>query len=285
METHPKIHPRQGPQLFDVDVPRHWLGGDAFKTRFFDAMSMTFPEGERYFINCVREYRDRIDDPVLAAQVKDFIYQEGQHGAVHTQFNDRLRVQGIAVDLILEKVREKIAGFRRDFSKAFNLGKTAGAEHLTAMMAHGFFATGLLKDADPRVRAMYAWHAIEEIEHKGVAFDVFQKVAKGSYLTRVLSMLHTSLSFPLHVLLIMHHMLQVDGVNTWRTWLKGLWWLYGPRGLYMRLMPHYLAYFLPGFHPWKFGQMDTYKIWMDAYQRSGGDPIAAADATLVSTPA
>ena len=243
-------------------------------------MSLTFPDGERYFIDCVRKYRDRIADPELAAQVKSFMYQEGQHGMVHTQFNDRLRAQGIAVDKILEFARDKIDGFKRDFSPAFNLGKTAGAEHMTAMMAHGFFATGLLDEADPRVRAMFAWHAVEEIEHKAVAFDVYEKIARGGYWTRVLSMLHTSLSFSLHVLLITRYMLKVDGKGGFRTWLKGLWWLYGWRGLYPRLMPHYLAYFLPGFHPWQHGSMEVYHVWQQAYERSGGDMIAAADATL-----
>jgi hypothetical protein len=282
MENASQIVPRPGPALFDGELPRFWLGGDPFKTRFFDAMSLTFPDGERYFISSVRHYRDQIKDPALAAQVKDFIYQEGQHGMVHTQFNDRLRAQGIAVDKILDFARGKIAGFQRDFSPAFNLGKTAGAEHMTAIMAHGFFEIGLLRDADPRMRAMYAWHAVEEIEHKAVAFDVYQKVARGGYWTRALSMLHTSLSFSLHVLLIMRYMLKVDGKGGWRAWLKGLWWLYGPGGLYLRLMPHYLAYFLPNFHPWKYGQMETYRVWLDAYQRSGGDAIAAADATLVT---
>ena len=280
MEESRSIVPRQGPRLFDADVPRYWLGGDPFRTRFFEAMSMTFPDGERYFIDCVRHYRERVADPRLAAQVKSFIYQEGQHGMVHTQFNDRLRAQGIAVDKILEFARDKIEGFKRDFSPAFNLGKTAGAEHMTAMMAHGFFATGLLKDADPRVRAMFAWHAVEEIEHKAVAFDVYQQVAKGGYWRRALSMLHTSVLFSLHVLLITRYLLDVDGKGGLRTWLKGLWWLYGWGGLYPRLMPHYLAYFLPWFHPWKFGRMEVYETWRAAYERSGGDMIAAADATL-----
>jgi predicted metal-dependent hydrolase len=280
MEEIRTIVPREGPRLFDADIPRYWLGNDAFKTRFFEAMSLTFPDGERYFIDCVRKYRDRIADPELAAQVKSFMYQEGQHGMVHTQFNDRLRAQGIAVDKILEFARDKIDGFKRDFSPAFNLGKTAGAEHMTAMMAHGFFATGLLDEADPRVRAMFAWHAVEEIEHKAVAFDVYEKIARGGYWTRVLSMLHTSLSFSLHVLLITRYMLKVDGKGGFRTWLKGLWWLYGWRGLYPRLMPHYLAYFLPGFHPWQHGSMEVYHVWQQAYERSGGDMIAAADATL-----
>jgi hypothetical protein len=113
-----------------------------------------------------------------------------------------------------------------------------------------------------------------------VAFDVFQKIARGGYWTRILSFLHVSVLFPLHTLLIMRHMLRVDGQNTWRTWFKGLWWLYGVGGLWPRLMPHYLAYFKPSFHPWKQGDLSVYQVWSQAYEASGGDAIAAGTATV-----
>jgi predicted metal-dependent hydrolase len=278
---------RKGPDFgLDGDIPRYWFGGDAFKTRFFDAMSLLFPEGEKFFIACVRDYRDRIEDPELAAQVKDFMYQEGQHGIVHTRFNNRLKAQGIAVDHILERQKEVMFGFfRRYLPKTFTLGQTAAAEHMTALMAHGFFGNGMFDDADPRIRAMYAWHAVEEIEHKAVAFDVYRKVARGSYLMRILSMLQVSLSFPLHVFLIMAHMFKIDGLKQRpRVWLKGLWWLYGPGGLYPRLIGHYLSYFRPGFHPWQHGHLDLYHRWVDTFERSG-DAIVAADAVLDATAA
>jgi predicted metal-dependent hydrolase len=274
------ITPRKAPDLIADDIPRFWLDNDPFKTRYIDAMALTFPDGERYFIQTVREYRDQITDPVLAAQVKDFIYQEGQHGMLHTQYNERLKQQGMAIDRITGFIVDRLNSYRRNYSKAFNVGRTAGAEHLTALMAHGLFGTDLMKNADPRIRAMYAWHSVEEIEHKAVAFDVFQKIAKGGYWTRILSFLHVSVLFPLHTLLIMRHMLKVDGHSTWRVWLKGLWWLYGPKGLWPRLMPHYFAYFKPGFHPWKHGDLAVYDVWAKAYQDSGGNAVAAADATV-----
>jgi uncharacterized protein len=280
-QPHP-ITPRKAPELGlqGSDIPRFWLDNDPFKTRYIDAMALTFPDGERYFIQTVREYRDQIADPVLAAQVKDFIYQEGQHGMVHTQYNERLKQQGMAIDRITGFIVEKLDGYRRRFSKAFNVGRTAGAEHLTALMAHGLFGTDLMEKADPRIRAMYAWHSVEEIEHKAVAFDVFEKVAQGGYWTRIVSFLHVSIMFPLHTLLIMRHMLKVDGRNTWGVWLKGLWWLYGPKGLWPRLMPHYFAYFKPGFHPWQQGDLKVYQVWATAYRQSGGDFVAAGTATI-----
>ncbi|MES0873450.1 metal-dependent hydrolase [Sinimarinibacterium thermocellulolyticum] len=280
------ITPRQAPDFgLDGDIPKYWFGNDPFKTRFFDAMSLLFPEGEKFFIACVRDFRDRITDPELQAQVKDFIYQEGQHGMVHTKFNNRLKAQGIAVDEILRRQNEIMFGFfRKRFSAAYTLGQTAAAEHMTALMAHGFFGNGMFADADPRIRAMYAWHAVEEIEHKAVAFDVYDKVARGGYWRRVLSMLQVSLTFPLHVFMIMNHMFKVDGLkNRFRLWVRGLWWLYGPGGLYPRLLPHYLSYFKPGFHPWKHGDMRVYRQWVDAFDARGGDAIAASNEVMART--
>lgn len=279
-----RIVPRKGPDFdLDGDIPKYWFGGDPFRSRFFDAMSLLFPEGEKFFIACVRDYRDAIDDPELEAQVKDFIYQEGQHGHVHTQFNNRLKAQGIAVDHILEQQKKLMFGFFRErFSRRFTLGQTAAAEHMTALMAHGFFGTDMFADADPRVRAMYAWHAVEEIEHKAVAFDVYQKVARGGYFTRAITMMLVSFTFPFHVFAIMHHMFRVDGLkNRWRVWAKGLWWLYGPGGLYPRMLGSYLYYYWPGFHPWKHGDMRTYKQWNAHFERSG-NAIAAADAVMAA---
>lgn len=279
------IVPRKGPDLdLGGDIPRWWLDNDPFKSRFFDAMSTLFPEGEKFFIVCVRDYRDQITDPVLKAQVKDFIYQEGQHGMVHNQFNDRLKAQGVAVDTIMEEQNRVMFGFFRKYtSRAFTLGQTAAAEHLTALMAHGFFHDGVMEKADPRVRAMYAWHAVEEIEHKAVAYDVMTKVAKVSYLTRILSFMLVTFTFPFHVFMIMNHMFQVDGVkNKFSVWMKGLWWLYGWNGVYPKLIPHYLAYFIPGFHPWKFGDMAIYEAWTRAFKDAGGDAIAAGNALIIS---
>jgi uncharacterized protein len=282
------IVPRKGPDLgLDGDIPKYWLDGDAFKTRFFDAMSILFPEGEKFFIACVRDYRDQITDAELKAQVKDFMYQEGQHGMVHTQFNNRLKAQGVQVDHILEEQKRiMFKVFRKHFPKTFTLGQTAAAEHLTALMAHAFFSNGLFKEADPRIRAMFAWHAVEEIEHKAVAFDVFRDIAKGSWLMRVASMMFVSFTFPMHTFLIMRHMFQVDGLKQrWKLWAKGLWWLYGYKGVFPHLIPAYLAYYRPGFHPRDHGDLDIYHHWRRAYEANGHDAIAAGDAVIALTTA
>jgi len=271
----------------DGDIPRFWMDNDPFKSRFFDAMSTFFPEGERFFISCVRDFRDQITDPKLLAEVKDFTRQEGQHGIVHRQFNDRVKAQGVDVDLI-----EKLTVFvlfkvlRKYLPKSHTLALTAAFEHMTALMAHGFEAAKVLDKADPRIRAMYTWHAIEEVEHKAVAFDVMQKVAKVGYVHRVYAPILATRGFPIPPFLVINDMLKVDGFGLFKRlglMAKGLWWLYKPGGLYMPILGHFMAYFKPGFHPWQTGQMDGYAVWLDTFNRTG-DPIAAGNASIQAGP-
>jgi hypothetical protein len=111
MDTHDRIttapgHIAQAPITprehlnfdFSGDIPRHWLAGDVFKTRFFDAMSTLFPEGERFFIACVRDYKDQVTDPAQQQIMLDFAKQEAQHTRFHRAYNQRLAEQGVKVD-------------------------------------------------------------------------------------------------------------------------------------------------------------------------------------------
>lgn len=263
----------------DEDIPRHWFGGDPFKSRFFDAMSMLFPEGERFFIECVRDYKDEVTDPELIEQVKDFTFQEGQHSQVHIRFNNRLAEQGVAVARIMQNQRDMMAWTRRKFPRKNTLSETAAAEHVTAMMAEFILNNAAeMADADPRIRAIYFWHAIEETEHKAVAFDVLQQVAKAGYFTRVFGLLVESVLFPYFIFRIMAHMFRVDGIKgKWQVWARGLWWLYGPRGMFTRMLPTYLSYYKPGFHPWQRKTSRDFDRWLSEYDRHAHDPVAASD--------
>lgn len=269
----------------DEDIPKYWFDGDPFKSRFFDAMSMLFPEGEKFFISCVRDFKDDVTDPELIEKVKDFTFQEGQHSMVHTRYNDRLAEQGVDVAGSLEKQRQMIAWNRKKFPRNATLADTAAAEHITAMMAE-FILTNAdeMRTADPRIRAVYFWHAIEETEHKAVAYDVLTKVAKASYFTRVLGMISESILFPHFIFKIMRHMFKVDGFTRrqrWTLWAKGLWWLYGPpRGLFVRMLPVYLRYYKPGFHPWQHTTCPAFDDWLAEYDQQEGDPVAASNEFL-----
>ncbi|MAA76189.1 MAG: metal-dependent hydrolase [Salinisphaeraceae bacterium] len=278
-----EIVPRKGLDfhLREDDIPKYWFANDPFKTRFVDAMSLLFPEGEKFFIQCVRDYKDQVTDPKLLEEIRDFTFQEGQHSMVHIEFNNRVARQGVAVPEIMAYQKKFMAAIRRRLPKQYTLGMTAAAEHMTALMAHYFLGNPeTFDDADERIRAIYFWHAIEEIEHKAVAFDVFQKVAKGGYFVRSLAMLHLTVDFPFHTFMIMRHMLKVDGFSReerLKLWLNGLVWLYGPNGIYGKMLVHYLRWYKPGYHPWDAGETAAFQRWRDAYARQHGDAIAATN--------
>lgn len=275
-DQHVPIVPREKLDfgLDDPDIARYWMDNDPFKTRFFDAMSTLFPQGEKFFITSVREFKDDITDPQLQQEVRDFTRQEAQHSMIHRQFNDRLAAQGVDIDYINRELEKHFFERMPRFTSRYQrLSATAALEHLTAMMCTCFFERKeLLDTSDPRVRAMYAWHAIEEVEHKAVAYDVLTKVAKVGFPRRVLSMLIVTFGFPFTVATIMNHMFKVDGfsfMERMKLWAKGLWWFYKPGGLFPPTLGYYFAYYKPGFHPWKVKEMPSYGTWLETYQATG----------------
>jgi predicted metal-dependent hydrolase len=200
---------------------------------------------------------------------------------VHGLYNDRLKAQGVDVDRILKNQERRMFGVvRKICSRTFTLSITAAAEHITATMADCFVERrAVFAQADPRIRAVYTWHAMEEMEHKAVAFDVYQKVAKGGYLTRMRGMLLMAILFPFHTARIMNHMFKVDGFSRWqriKLWGGGLRWLFGINGVLTAAAGELFAYAKPSFHPWQMPVVPSYPNWVEAMERTG-DPVAASN--------
>lgn len=267
------IVPRQDLDFdLDGDIPRYWFGGDAFRTRFFDAMSTLFPEGERFFISCVRNFRDQVTDPVLQQQVKDFMRQEAQHGRVHDQYNHRLQQQGIRVDLIEAKTRSMMQWFLRRVPDKITLGQTAAAEHMTSIMAHSFFdRPEIFADADPRMRAMYVWHGVEEIEHKGVAYDTWLFATRDwrpwkRWKVKAKVMLLVTRNFIVDRTAGALELMRQDGVTGVRALALLLWYLWARPGMFRKIAGAWFKFFLPGFHPWN----EDDRHLLAAYQRIAG---------------
>jgi hypothetical protein len=185
------ISPRTFAASF-ADVPRHWMGGSVVATAISNGVNLLFPIGERFFVRSVKQFADRVTDPTLKQQIKGFFGQEGRHARAHDQFNDIMRTQGYDIDPFLAHFDKVLGWLEARVSPETNLSATAAAEHFTAIMAHGAFSQGLLDLAAPEMRALLAWHAAEEIEHKAVAYDVLQLVDP-SYPTRVKGLAFASL--------------------------------------------------------------------------------------------
>lgn len=264
-----------------ADVPRYWFAGDPFLTRMFDALSLTFPDGERYFIQSVRLFRDQIQDPDLKQRVADFIRQEAQHGIAHDKMNQIMKDQGMPVDQFIQRLN-KVFRFELKYrSPQYNIAMTAAAEHLTALMAETFYGEKeTLQDAHPYVRALFAWHAIEEMEHRDVAFDVMQQVGNVPEVTRKMALVLTTVLMFGFTLYRANVMLKCDGFNRTQRLkmnVRGLQWLFGKQGKLRKMQSQYRDWFKPDFHPSQHPIIAQYDVWLDTLAQTG-DPIQAGEA-------
>jgi predicted metal-dependent hydrolase len=161
------------------ELPRHFVGGDLVMSHVVAMLSAMFPNGEDFFVESVRNYRDQVTDPELKRQVARFIGQEAIHGREHRTFNDRLAQLGFTTRLVDRVVDVGLRRFlARVLPRRTQLAITAALEHYTATLAEVLLSEPRARemlDVD-EVRYLLLWHAVEESEHKSVAFDVYQSV-------------------------------------------------------------------------------------------------------------
>lgn len=232
---------------------RYWFGGNPFITHFINTLSFQFPSGEEQFVKSVNHFKNQVTDKELRSQIKGFIGQESLHSKVHDDFNKWV----ISLVPDAERYCQAIAKRHReenqkmiDRDPLLALSVTVGFEHMTAIMAGGLLRRPkTMQNMAPEVRALMIWHAIEEIEHKSVAFDVY-KTMGGRYFKRVLGMLIATLSLLITTSIVTFLLLKKDKeLTNFRALLTGLNELFGFKGYLTTLTLKYLSYFRPGFHP------------------------------------
>ena len=177
---------------FEEPIPRHWLGGYAPATHFFNGMNLVFPDGERFFVRAVRDAQGAIADPRLRDPIRGFAGQEGRHAHEHQRYFQVLRRQGYRIDGFLRRFARFCALIDR-LPAPLRLAMTAGAEHYTAIFGAYVLDDPLVRASHPTMERLIVWHATEEIEHKAVAFDVLQATHPG-YALRMLGFLFATLS-------------------------------------------------------------------------------------------
>lgn len=233
------------------ETPRYWYAGDPFKTHFMNALSSTFPEGEAFFVRSVGRYRDRIDDPKLLADIRGFSGQEGRHNRMHAEHVQLLARQGYPGLAKLNQLARREMRFLNRRLPLYSLATTAALEHLTAILAHRILSDPeqWVKPMHPDIAPLWQWHAVEEAEHKAVAFDVLQRVS-GSHSLRVLALIGATFGFLLDNLIRLFYLLAKDGL-AWkpRVWIDGARYLWGREGAFRTLIPDYLEWYRRDFHP------------------------------------
>jgi uncharacterized protein len=233
---------------------RWWHGGDPIATAFFNALSASFPQGETFFIETVRRYRDQTSG-VLREQIDAFIKQEALHTREHVAFNKLIKSAGYDTATMDAETRRRIDKARtRD--PLVQLAITVALEHFTAIMAHALLTeTKPMPGAPDEVLRLWQWHAIEEIEHKAVAFDTFMAMTKQlkpltRWKLRNYTMALITLQFWHSNFQRMADFFRQDKMNSIVTWLKVIHYLVVKPGMLRRTFLPYLSYYRPTFHPW-----------------------------------
>jgi len=238
----------------NADHGRWWHGGDPVATAYFNALSAAFPQGETFFIEAVRRFRDRTDGK-LQEQIAAFIQQEAAHTREHVVFNRLIKGAGYDTSAMDAETRRRI-DLARSRHPVVQLAITVALEHFTAIMAHSLLTDPKpLPGAPPEVLQLWQWHAIEEVEHKAVAYDTFLAVTRElsparRWALRCHVMLLISVQFWYSNFQRMADFFRQDGINTPRTWWRVMKYLWVTPGMMRKIFLPYLSFYRPGFHPW-----------------------------------
>jgi predicted metal-dependent hydrolase len=239
----------------DSPAERWWHGGDPIATAYFNALSAAFPQGETFFIEAVRRYKDQTDG-ALREQIAAFVQQESMHTREHVVFNRLIKNAGYDTSAMDAETRRRVDEARGRPHVA-QLAITVALEHFTAIMAHSLLTerNPMLGTPAPIVR-MWQWHAIEEVEHKAVAFDTFLVATRNMsslrrWALRCQIMALVSVQFWYSNFQRMADFFRQDNMNTPRTWWRVAKYLLIKPGMMRRIFWSYLGFYLPGFHPWK----------------------------------
>ena len=261
----------------DARQERWWLAGDPIATAWFNALSATFPRGETLFIDAVKAFREGAP-PRLASEIRAFVKQEVNHTREHLAFNRAAVDAGYDLAEIDARVERLLADVYARPKIAW-LAVTMALEHFTAMFAHEFLAhPEHFGGAEHEQAELWRWHAAEEIEHKGVAYDTWLHATKDwsrwkRWKVKSLLMLVITKRFVTHRFRDAKELLAQDGIAGWRATAGLLWYVFGKPGILRRIFPAWCAYFLPGFHPWNLDD----RTLIARYDSEFADAVMAAE--------
>lgn len=259
---------------YDAETPRYWYADDPFMTAFWTAFAGQFPQGEKFLIQSVRLFRDHVQDKDLQKDISGFIGQEAYHAQEHIALNQFLAGRGVPTERMDRQVKWVLDVICHIFSERDQMATTAALEHFTSMFGSLVLENPeLMEEVHPSIRPLFLWHAIEETEHKGVAFDLY-KAVDGSharlmraYIISTVLLLMTTAYFQTSLLASYRSLFK------FRSYGKGLRWMfgYGPRAGYLRkMLPEFLDFFRRDFHPWQHDNSAQIDAWKPVLQNLRG---------------
>ena len=250
-----------------------WNGASPSRTFFFDALSILFPRGERFFMDSFKAFRSQITDPVLLAQVNGFLSQAAIHTREHVDYNNRLKALGIDITPLDERLQRRLERLRQVFTPLQQLAATCAFEHFTAIIADEILTRpDYFKGSDTAFQQLWQWHALEETEHKAVAYDVYKAVSgPNGYWPRIKAMIQVTIAFNQSLFIHYRYLSRQAGLPVFKATLGLIWVLFGRPGMVRRTFLRYAQFFLPGFHPWHHDNRKALKraqAWYDKALKS-----------------
>ncbi|OUS09037.1 metal-dependent hydrolase [Gammaproteobacteria bacterium 42_54_T18] len=185
------------------DTNPHWLKDDPFSSHFVNSFHLVLPPGERYFCRVFAQALPLITDNELREDVKGFIHQEAIHSRQHTSAQIYLESNGYNYEHFnskLDWVLEQVFGdspfgmnylknrYTKDIWLTCRVGFIATMEHFTGFLGQwGLDNESWDKNGDATIVDLFKWHLAEEVEHRTVAFDLFEHLCTtklGFYVSR-----------------------------------------------------------------------------------------------------
>lgn len=264
---------------------RYWHGGDPVTTHFFNALQAMFPEGERFFMDSARDVRDMLGKENISAelneQIRLFIRQEAMHGREHDAWTTALISLGyIGMEGFDLKLKRDNKWSKKHLKPIWRLAMTSASEHFTASLAHLFIykRPDFIEQAASPFRELLVYHAMEEVEHKAVCYDLYNE-AKGGYFLRIAAMVFVTFDLLIRLRNRQEYLLKKDGQWTPENRKKARDLLWGKDGIMRVLAPYLLQYFRPDFHPWETDErrdlIAKYKLEMQVIDEQQAQPSAA----------
>lgn len=269
-----RITPRDRRFGRQASTPRLWHGGRVEATAIYNALSTTFPKGEAFFVESVRAFRDGAP-PKLAEEIKTFTTQEAIHSREHDALNKRAIDAGYDLSKLEERVEQRLA-ITKGRPPVVSLAATMALEHFTAILAHQLLANPRhLDGADKETADLWRWHAVEEIEHKGVAYDTWLNATRNwprwkRWKLKSRVMLLVTRNFLVDRTGGAIELMRQDGITGVRAWRLLLTYLWARPGMFRKIAGAWLKFFMPRFHPWNEDDRDL--LVAHASAASGNEP-------------
>lgn len=243
-------------------IRRHFFADSPVMSHLLTALSSTFPIGEQFFVHSVRNVRDKVQDERLQAQIAAFIGQEAMHSKAHAEFNDAWRRDDYQLDHFQAWLARRDE-FIRTVHPKLQLAITCAFEHFTALLG-GYILRHpeVLSTLDEDATKLWVWHAIEEIEHRAVAFDVYQAVYKDDKVRRRI-MRSVTTGFASLTLYSTSRLFIQDRRKSLPKVSGNLYGIYLIAKMLIELIPEYLSYYKKDFHPSEIDYTDIVAYWKD----------------------